>query len=130
MVSKSQIVAIVLIFLGLFTYYYTYNVYMHLLGVEQPLSAFLAQILATVNPPESLPELALVAPGFYLSEERATKFWFLVSAALVVLAILLAIVHRVRSGPSRLFVPICFCSMVLLAALLKVTNDIGLLNGT
>lgn len=130
MIPRIQVLAILLIFSALLIYFFAYNQYAHLLAHDQPLSTFLAKGLAIVNPAKDPIEEAIKPAGFYLTEARAVKLFFLVCAFLLLSSLSLAIYHRKMAGPFILFLPICFSSAVVFASLLKVTHDIGLLNGT
>jgi hypothetical protein len=103
---------------------------MHIHGNDQPFASFLASVLSIINPPDSPPELAFTAPKFYIDDARATLLWFAMSGLSVLVGAGLVTFHRLHFGPSRLFVPLCFSSIVVVGALIKVTFDLGLLNAT
>ena len=103
---------------------------MRISGNEQPFASFLAMILSIVNPPDAPAELAFTASTFYINDVRAALFWFSMSCVLCLGGATLAILHRIRFGPSRLFMPLCFSSIVVVCGLVKVTYDLGLINAT
>ena len=129
-VPRSHILGILLVFGGLFSYYFTYYAYMRVSGNEQPFAAFLASILSIINPPDAPAELAFTAPNFYINDVRAALFWLSMSCLVCLGGAVLAILHRMRFGPSRLFMPLCFSSIVVACGLAKVTFDLGLINAT
>tara|TARA_R110001592_G_C13168110_1_gene749557 strand:- start:3301 stop:3693 length:393 start_codon:yes stop_codon:yes gene_type:complete len=130
MVPRIHIAAFILIFTALLIFYFTYYHYMYLQSNELSFAVILASILAFVNPAEAPAELAFAPTGFHLTEHRAIKFWLLLSAVLLMCSFVLACMHRWLHGPSRFFVPIWFTSAVVFGAMVKVTYDMGLLNGT
>lgn len=129
MVPRPQFVAMGLIFVGLFLFYFTYYHYMYLQADELTFAQALADILTKLNPAPSDAEYGWVN-GFALTEEWAHRFWFSFSFALLFVALCVTVIQRRQSGPSRLFVPMVFAIITVVGAELKVAYEIGLLPGT
>lgn len=129
-VPRIHVIGICFVFAGLVSYYFSYYSYMQISGNDQPFATFVASILQVVNPPDEPAELAFTESRFYINDARAAVFWFALSVLTSLVGAGLALFHRLRFGPSKLFVPLCFTSLLVAACLAKVTFDMGVLNAT